>query len=149
MNKLKPNFTGIPNAILETMSRFSGAETKVLMVICRKTYGWKKDTDKISASQFVKMTGLDVSTIRRVTRKLALDGVIAKSASQGGTKLDLPEYEINTDSPILDPSQNATPRKIPKRPLLKCAPQKKWSTKETRPDIYNNRPAQSILEEGY
>jgi len=64
----KPNYTQIPNDILDNyMNQLSGAGIKVLLKICRNTFGWNKDKDKISLSQLVKSTGL--------CRQSALDAV--------------------------------------------------------------------------
>lgn len=53
MNELKPNFTQIPNLVLdELMSELTNAEFRVLMYICRRTYGFHKESDRISYSQF-------------------------------------------------------------------------------------------------
>jgi phage replication O-like protein O len=47
-----PNTTQIPNEVFDTlMSRLSGGELKVLLYICRRTFGFRKDSDSISLSQ--------------------------------------------------------------------------------------------------
>lgn len=54
-----PNSCQVPNVIFdEIMPKISHAEFKVLMAVVRKTYGWGKDSDRISISQLVKMTGV-------------------------------------------------------------------------------------------
>jgi len=40
------------------MRDLSGSEVKVYLTICRKTFGWNKDTDYISLSQIEEFTGL-------------------------------------------------------------------------------------------
>lgn len=51
--KLKPNFTQIPNVFFdEIYSKLGFAELKVLLYIMRRTYGFQKKTDKISLTQF-------------------------------------------------------------------------------------------------
>jgi phage replication O-like protein O len=47
-----PNTTQIPNEVFDTlMSRLSGGELKVLLYICRRTFGFRKDSDSISLTQ--------------------------------------------------------------------------------------------------
>src|ERR671914_3004734 len=47
-----PNTTQIPNEVFDTlMSHLSGGELKVLLYICRRTFGFRKDSDCISLSQ--------------------------------------------------------------------------------------------------
>jgi phage replication O-like protein O len=47
-----PNTTQIPNDVFDTlMPQLSGGELKVLLYICRRTFGFRKDSDRISLSQ--------------------------------------------------------------------------------------------------
>jgi phage replication O-like protein O len=47
-----PNTTQIPNEIFDTLiPQLSGGELKVLLYICRRTFGFRKDSDRISLSQ--------------------------------------------------------------------------------------------------
>jgi phage replication O-like protein O len=59
-----PNYTQIPNEILDKMADMTPAEFKVLMAICRKTFGWHKDRDVISLTQLEKMTGLSRTAVQ-------------------------------------------------------------------------------------
>jgi phage replication O-like protein O len=55
----KPNYTQTPNIIFdEWLPHMKAAELKVVLVICRKTFGWHKEVDKISLSQLQAATGL-------------------------------------------------------------------------------------------
>ena len=52
--KLIPNSTQIPNIILDFLApRLSEAEARCLVYISRRTYGFHKEEDRISLSQFV------------------------------------------------------------------------------------------------
>lgn len=83
--EFKPNTTQTPNAIFDLMAELSDAELRVVMVIIRKTYGWHKDTDKISNSQFTKMSGLGPRAIQIATKSLSNRGLILKkSPSENG-----------------------------------------------------------------
>jgi phage replication O-like protein O len=47
-----PNTTQIPNDVIDSlMPQLSGGELKVLLYICRRTFGFQKDSDRISLSQ--------------------------------------------------------------------------------------------------
>lgn len=51
---LKPNHTQIPNVILDKlMYRLPDAELRVLLYICRRTYGFQREKDQISYTQFI------------------------------------------------------------------------------------------------
>ena len=49
----KPNYTQIPNLLLDNMADFTHAEFKVMMYICRRTFGFQKESDKIALSQML------------------------------------------------------------------------------------------------
>src|SRR5918999_2114999 len=50
-----PNTTQIPNDVFDSlMPRLTGGELKVLLYICRRTFGFQKDSDCISLSQISK-----------------------------------------------------------------------------------------------
>lgn len=54
-NKLVPNSTQIPNVIIDLiLPRIPEGEIKCLVYICRRTYGFHKELDRISLSQFVE-----------------------------------------------------------------------------------------------
>jgi hypothetical protein len=55
MDKLKPNFTQIPNYFLDEVAHtLSHSEMRVAMYIMRRTYGFRKESDKVSISQICK-----------------------------------------------------------------------------------------------
>jgi phage replication O-like protein O len=50
-----PNTTPIPDEVFdELLSVLSGAELKVLLYICRRTFGFKKESDTISLNQIAE-----------------------------------------------------------------------------------------------
>ena len=59
-----------------TKYRLSGEEIKCLMFILRKTYGWKKKSDKIALSQFVKATDMVKPSVCRALKKLVIKNII-------------------------------------------------------------------------
>lgn len=59
-----PNYTQIPNEILDAMDTMTPAAFKVLIAICRRTFGWHKTRDVISLSQLVETTGLSRTAVQ-------------------------------------------------------------------------------------
>jgi phage replication O-like protein O len=111
MNKdLLPNFTKIPNLILDQiMPELSKAELKILLCICRKTYGWQKERDRISRSQFKEMTKLGKNNIEVALKSLKEMGIITKTES--ANKYDIACYEINLNyQENLPPKMGDTPK---------------------------------------
>jgi len=75
-----PNFTKLPNVLIDEWLPFlSEVETKVLLVIMRKTFGWHKTRDRISLSQLEEMTGALRQAVLRATKSLAEKGIITKT----------------------------------------------------------------------
>jgi phage replication O-like protein O len=91
--KLKPNFTAVPNMIFdEIMKGLNEGEFKTLMAICRYTYGWGKQFDKISLSQLAEMTGMHRSSVARARKGLGkLISVIPGTATSAST------YRLNIE----------------------------------------------------
>jgi phage replication O-like protein O len=74
-----PNHTQTPNELFdEHMKEMSGAELKVILAICRKTFGWHKDRDQISTSQMMELTGLSNRAVIDAIKKLMGRGLIAR-----------------------------------------------------------------------
>ena len=57
----------IAHEIIEALAKYriNGESWQCLMVVFRKTYGWKKTEDEISLSQFSEMTGLKRPNVAR------------------------------------------------------------------------------------
>ena len=58
-----PNYTQVPNTILDRMHEMTPAEVVVLMAICRLTFGWHKSEEVLTLSQLERMTGLSRPTV--------------------------------------------------------------------------------------
>lgn len=58
MKVYPPNYTQIPNALLDLMPKMTESELRVTLAIARKTFGWGKRADRISLSQLEKLTGM-------------------------------------------------------------------------------------------
>ena len=73
----KSNYTQIPNVFFDDiLEGLNLAETKVLLAIMRKTFGWQKQIDRISYSQIVKMTGLSKVSISSGIKSLEKKDII-------------------------------------------------------------------------
>jgi len=91
----KPNYTQTPNRFIdEYMNQVSPAATKIYLTICRKTIGWHKDTEDISLSQIMKLTGLSKNTALRATDELEnFDLIIVTRKGNGRRAIN--NYELN------------------------------------------------------
>lgn len=86
--------SAIANELLDAIIKtyFSSTEHAVFWAIVRKTYGWHKKTDRISYTQFEKMTGINRRHIAPALKRLILRNII----TQIGNGQNL-EYGIQKD----------------------------------------------------
>lgn len=128
----------IANDLSEALMRvnLSGYQYRVIWCIFRKTYGWHKSTDKISLTQFEKMTRVERRHIYRALKKLeALNMIVIDRCNRVNT------YKFNSDYDtwkIIDSANIGTSAKIgtkvvPKE-ALKLVP-KEAHTKEKKENI--------------
>ena len=107
MSKIKPfehqgQYTQVHNIVFDKiMPSISPVAFKVLMAIIRKTKGWHKNTDRISESQMVFITGIKSgNTIRKAAAELVKAHIIIctpgdwTNPNMYGLNLD---YEIEAD----------------------------------------------------
>lgn len=76
--KNEDGFTMVPNEILEALCwvQLSGYEWRVLMWLFRQTYGYNKDKDWISLTQFQNKTGIERRHVHRAIKNLESKKVI-------------------------------------------------------------------------
>jgi hypothetical protein len=101
----RPTTTPTPDEIFDVwLSELTGSELKVLLYIARRTFGFKKDADRISLTQICegivtregkvldRGTGLSRTSASRAVKTLESLGliVVRRSQDEGG------EYEANT-----------------------------------------------------
>lgn len=95
MSVPKPNYTQTPNRFIdEYMSKVSPHASMVYFVICRKTIGWHKDTEEISLSQIVSLTGISRNTVLKAIAELEAHGLINVTRKGSGRK-STNVYELN------------------------------------------------------
>jgi phage replication O-like protein O len=78
--QIKNGFTRIANEILEALAKvnLSAYETRTLLALLRKTYGFQKKEDRISVSQFQKITGLKRQHQSRALKELEERQIITR-----------------------------------------------------------------------
>ena len=100
----KLNHTQIPNEYIDSyMYLVSPVANKLFMAICRKTIGWHKETDSISVSQLMRITGIkSETTVRRGLKELVKHDLILSTkepfVNSSGAKIEetwLNKYSIN------------------------------------------------------
>lgn len=84
-------FTRLADELLDALIRypFTKRQYKVLLAVIRKTYGFQKREDDISASQLAAMTGLDRANVVRVVNELVKSEVLNRRAGHYGQLLGI------------------------------------------------------------
>ena len=100
-SRMIPNAYQTPNFLVDEVMRFlSGNEQKCIDVICRKTFGWGKRSDRISKSQLTKITGLGNLTIDACMAELVKFHVVIRSSETVANKGV--EWSIQTEDKKID-----------------------------------------------
>jgi len=127
-----PNYTQVPNHIFDVMADMQGSELKVVMAVCRKTFGWHKKRDKLSLSQLIELTGLARHSVLTGIELAIERGILAKTADPsdnlGGFFFELVIIEEQAQS---DPSTSA--KIAPVQKLHQCNNQTDTSAKIALP----------------
>lgn len=106
----KPNYTQLPNVILDGMATLSDAELRVVLYVCRMTFGWRRDQAKITLKDIVKATGKSKSSIAPAVTNLEAMGTIKrKSLGPGFGFVYLMVYEENEPVQKTIPPLSHTP----------------------------------------
>ena len=94
--QLEKGFMRIAIELLEALALIdlNQNETKVLLIIMRQTYGWKKKQDAIPLSQFSHLTGINRKGVCRSLKSLE-DRKIIKVTPTGPSKVNV--YELQKD----------------------------------------------------
>jgi phage replication O-like protein O len=100
-SKIIPNSFQTPNFFVDALMRYlSGNEQKCVDIVCRKTFGWQKRSDRISKSQLVDLSGLGEEAIDDCMAALVRFGVvlrISESVHNAGV-----EWAPQVDDSLID-----------------------------------------------
>jgi len=89
--QLKDGFTQIANEILDALARtnLTAYQGRVVTCIIRRTYGFKKKSDRISHRQIAGWTGIAQPHIARTLKELQLRNVITLEPSKQGSTIGI------------------------------------------------------------
>jgi hypothetical protein len=97
-----PNYTQVPNVVLDNIQDLTEAETKIMMVICRQTFGWQRSKARLSRNDFMIHTGLSHQSVKNGIDKLLERGWLLR-----GETSNTFNYSINLEN--VEPPQNLAP----------------------------------------
>jgi hypothetical protein len=79
MSKLpNPNYTQIPNLLLDRMYEFAHPEFKVAMLVCRFTFGFHRNSHHLSLTFFEQGCGLSRETVSNALKTLTAKGWLVR-----------------------------------------------------------------------
>jgi phage replication O-like protein O len=90
-----PNFTQIPNSILDSIADISDAELRVLLFLCRQTFGWHRERVTASASFIAKGIGMSRQGVINGIKRLVESGAVEKKPCSGAFS-----YAISVSEPV-------------------------------------------------
>lgn len=104
-------FTCIPNFFIDKiMKELTELELKIMLVLMRKIYGWHKQVDRISISQFEEILGSNRKNLCSAIKSLVEKGLIHKSV-EGNPGLQVTYYYIKQKAVKDDEPIDPTPKK--------------------------------------
>lgn len=100
----KPNYTQIPNLLLEDlMMHMSEAELKVTLAISRQTFGYHRDRIKLSLTTLQELTGLSRPTVVKGINEGMERGTITRQAHADGSYV----YALSINGDTQSTSKNS------------------------------------------
>lgn len=105
--QLENGYTAIANELLEAIvaAPLGGGQVRILLHVLRMTYGWKRQSERISASQFATATGLHPKVVARELRELANRGYLLTLSEEGRTT----SYRLQKDYQQWDTGNQKVP----------------------------------------
>jgi phage replication O-like protein O len=153
MKKDVKNSLYLPTNIFDQLPllQLAGSDYRLLLVIIRKTFGWHKEDDWISYTQFEKLTGLTRKSVAKSLKRLvALNIVLVTKSTPLVTESTLPRYKlnINSESWVVTKRKLVTkrsptsihlfPQLVTKRKHTKDTITKDTITKDTREKLFKD-----------
>lgn len=93
---ISPGFTAIPNDLMEVLlsEALNNTERRILLFIARKTYGFQKNSDQISLTQFENKLKISRPTLVRTLERLKLVKLV-QLVRKGRSRLASNEWLID------------------------------------------------------
>lgn len=100
MKIFSPNFTAIPNPILDKQSEFSLIELAIIIFVSRQTFGWHRKEAELSISFVMKGTGICKQSVVNGVERLIKRGILSKRQGRNRiTYLSLVVYPVDNQTP--------------------------------------------------
>jgi len=108
----EPNYTQVPNSIIDywlTSGKLTSNAVLLLLIFCRKIFGWHKTSEFLSISRLVELSGFSKPNVLKCLKSLEENGLIIRINHKLGNEYECNEYKLNIGKPIEKP-----PKKVEK-----------------------------------
>ena len=128
MPQVEDGFTRIANELLEAilLGKFTLQQHRVLLAVIRKTYGYNKKIDDISASQIGAVSGMSRENVTRTLMQLQKMNVITKKDGQYGSIIGIQKnygkWLFINESPSVRPTHSVSPTLVSDRTVASVSP---------------------------
>ena len=113
-SELVPNSFQVPNLLVDKLLPFlSGPQVKVLLLVCRKTFGWGKRVDLISFGQFEAEAGISRSSTYETLEIFVRSGLLLKM-SHGPRQINGWSLNLEADTEAVIQSLKETSETVKK-----------------------------------
>jgi hypothetical protein len=157
---LSPNTTPIPDQLFdELLPVLGGAELKVLLYICRRTFGFKKESDNISLNQMLRGivrkdgtkldagVGLSKPTLLRALKSLVAKQIVIAERRESAKKgNEATNYRLNVLPAPLGKEMNLGEAQIFTKPLVKKLYQQQETVNKKQLDTTVNGSQKTLLK---
>lgn len=105
----EPNYTQVPNLILDRMDRLSDAELRVLLVMCRQTFGYHRKRHIMSTSFLAKGSGMSEQGVLNGVKRMLERGVVEREPCNGSFSYSI---TLSEGPNAVEVSQNQPPNAV-------------------------------------
>jgi len=133
LKDLLPNSFQVPNLFVDDILKYlTGSEAKLMIFLMRKTFGWIKENDKISITQFQKGAGLSRQCVIDGLSELVKLQIIKKTENKSGNFYGM---NIKWESEVIDGSLKNRPVYLLDYQGLKNRPVGSLKIRHTKPTV--------------
>ena len=145
----EPNYTQVPNALLDNLDSVSDAQLRLLLLLCRQTFGWHRPSALMAFSFIQKGAGLSQQGAVNAVQQLVGSGHIGRVKSGQSFEYFLVVKPLNDvarldDQPLHDverlPLHDVA--RLPHKPLNDVATNKQIELKQTKKENTTRASAQ-------
>lgn len=84
--EISGNYTQVPNVVWDAIPFLEKSQWIVFMAFIRKTYGYQKESDYISHSQLIEMTGMSKNSVKAAVNQLIELNMVRRVANSTSRK---------------------------------------------------------------